>query len=534
MADTANYGAVPPSEEATKSRGHGIEMPDDSRPTCRNPIMALLFIAHLVVIALTGAKYGTFSLPEELESAADYAAKAADSVVDYEEDVLNGQEEGEFWRGVALRLALPCAAFSFIVAYVVAAFVLPKCAQAAVRLCLFLSFFVTVGLAVAFSIQYPIWWVYTISGILSVLAAVYTCKVWKLVPFAVANLKVAIKGMTENGGTYIIALIFAILAFIWAIGWFYVANGVYALREVYGKSSLCDDPEAAAAAGVSINGLDCEQTSDEVAKFGGIMFGLLVSLYWTIAVILNCVRVMVAGTMATWCIDKEDASSCCSPAVLSSFVRSMVFSFGSVCFGSLVEGVAAAINAAMQYAKSAADADGDATDCNSRLFGCLVCLTKCFEDMIEYFNQWAYVYIGIYGYGYIKSGREVMKLFRERGWTSIVSDFLVSYVLNFTSILVGALTGGLGILLDINDTVGSAGYWDSFVVGFLIGLLVTHVMMNVIKGAVNTAIVIFADKPDEMAKNHPVMTKEMAEAWLDAYPDCGVPNPSDPIYAVVV
>ena len=68
-----------------------------------------------------------------------------------------------------------------------------------------------------------------------------------------------------------------------------------------------------------------------------------------------------------------------------------------------------------------------------------------FVISIEYFNKWAYVYIGVYGYSYQESGRRVMELFKERGWTSIVSDILVSYVLNFTSVLVAAATGGIAV-----------------------------------------------------------------------------------------
>jgi hypothetical protein len=43
--------------------------------------------------------------------------------------------------------------------------------------------------------------------------------------------------------------------------------------------------------------------------------------------------------------------------------------------------------------------------------------------------------------------------------------------------------------------------------------------MNVVKGAVNTLIVCWADSPAVMEMNHPCLTKEMAESWLTVFPE---------------
>ena len=172
-------------------------------------------------------------------------------------------------------------------------------------------------------------------------------------------------------------------------------------------------------------------------------------------------RVTVAGVMATWCYDAEDANGLCSPAIVSSLIRALLYSLGSVAFGSLVEGVAEAVNAMVNIGKKYADSDGNTQDIGSRIFGFLSCCTLCCAKSIEYFNQWAYVYIGVYGYSYQESGRRVMELFKERGWTSMVSDILVSYVLNFTSVLVAAATGGIAVVLD-SGGIGLDGVWDSF------------------------------------------------------------------------
>lgn len=71
----------------------------------------------------------------------------------------------------------------------------------------------------------------------------------------------------------------------------------------------------------------------------------------------------------------------------------------------------------------------------------LLGLIQLFEEVLEYFNRWSYVFVGVYGYSYLESGKMVMELFRARGWTSIIADDLVGHVLSFTTFSVGVFTG---------------------------------------------------------------------------------------------
>lgn len=56
---------------------------------------------------------------------------------------------------------------------------------------------------------------------------------------------------------------------------------------------------------------------------------------------------------------------------------------------------------------------------------------------MEYFNRWAFVYVGIYGYTFTKSGKAVLDLFRSRGFDAIINDDLIGNVLGFASLAVG-------------------------------------------------------------------------------------------------
>jgi len=81
------------------------------------------------------------------------------------------------------------------------------------------------------------------------------------------------------------------------------------------------------------------------------------------------------------------------------------------------------------------------------LMCCAECILGCIEWLVEYFNKWAFVYVGLYGYSFMDAGKNVMTLFRSRGWTTIITDNLIDNVLAMVSVGVGILTGVLSIVV---------------------------------------------------------------------------------------
>lgn len=75
------------------------------------------------------------------------------------------------------------------------------------------------------------------------------------------------------------------------------------------------------------------------------------------------------------------------------------------------------------------------------------CILNCLEGIMEYINQWAYVYVGIYGYDFRTSGKAVMDLFTNRGWTAVINDDLTSSALTLGALGVGVVTCILGLLV---------------------------------------------------------------------------------------
>jgi len=50
------------------------------------------------------------------------------------------------------------------------------------------------------------------------------------------------------------------------------------------------------------------------------------------------------------------------------------------------------------------------------------CILSCLASLVEYFNKWAYIYVGVYGFGYLEAGKNVFALFKNRGWEAIITD----------------------------------------------------------------------------------------------------------------
>jgi len=311
----------------------------------------------------------------------------------------------------------------------------------------------------------------------------YLTRVWSRIPFAAVNLKTALSAVKSNLGLSVIAYFIMVLAFAWSGFW------LAGMADSLSNSS------------------------------GGIVFLLLVSYYWTYQVFRNTVHVTTAGTVGTWWFVPGEANGCWSTALRDSFCRASTYSFGSICLGSLLVAVVQALRMMARQARQNEDA---------QLLYCLIeCILACIEDIVEYFNKWAYVYVGLYGFGYIEAGRNVIQLFQQKGWTVLITDDLNDRVLLMMSFGVGALTGIIGILVaaaDENllggfDFDGGSTALVAFFICFVVGLVFSSILMSVVGSAVDTVIVCYAESPAEFEANHPGLSGEMRSAWMQAWPE---------------
>jgi hypothetical protein len=238
----------------------------------------------------------------------------------------------------------------------------------------------------------------------------------------------------------------------------------------------------------------------------GVYFLLLVSFYWGLQVCRNLMRVVVAGTVAAWWFYTAEASR-----VGGSVKRACTTSFGSICLGSLIVAVLTALERA---AESMRDDDG-----GGALACCLQCILSYIRQIMEYFNRWAFTYVGIYGHKFSVAGKAVYELFKQRGWSAIINDQLLQDVFGIVALGVGCASALVGVLVLAAAGMQTDGAVFGFAVlfCFVLGLCIATVFTDIIDGSITTVFVCFAEDPSALQQTHPEEHRQLMAAWTEIY-----------------
>lgn len=457
---------------------------EESTPVYRDVPFAILFFLQLGVMGYVGTFYGSWGNTSTASNG-------------------DGDDSADFAPIIeSCKKLIPASIIiSFFTSAWTVEFALPRYPVLFVQASLLSSAITTVVMGLALMVAAP--------GILAVGIALgltffmcwYVNRLWVFIPFAAANLKLGVQAISTNWGIYFVALFLGLVNFAWVIFWTYTANGM----------GIFEGP---------IDSGDSYYDDAYNARFGFKAFLFILSFYWTGNVFLNITQTTTAGVTGTWCFDKESASTYCSGAVTESLYRSCTSSLGSISFGSLLSGLVTALRQAAQSAQRNArrNRDGGA----ALLLCVLQCLLSLLEDIIEYFNEWAFIFVGIYGTTYLESGKRVLELFQARGCTAILSNGLALYVLRNVVLFAGLISGLFGYIAGGNSDVEHSRS-VSFVVCFVVGLMVSMVMMNTVQGAVKAVLVCYTDHPARLHENHPEGTEQLTNAMALVYPGIAVP-----------
>lgn len=426
---------------------------------CKDPIFGILFYLDVAAIAVVAVMYGRDAL-------------SAGTTVNYEAYVYAAMVFGS--------VSFVASGFGL--------FMLMACPTFMIKAGLIFSCVMAIAWTVyAFLVLQSIF-----MGVLGVVFLMFTLcyvkYVWQRIPFAAINMVTAATAIKANLGVTIFAMFFTLLSVAWLVLWSISVAGVY--EDTY----TCDE-------------------NNRCSPNYGTLFGLFLALFFVQQVLQSCVHVTVAGTVGTWWVAPNE-SGCCSRGVCNSFIRTITTSFGSICFGSLLVAILQALRA---IASTARQSD----DC--QLVACIFeCLLSCLQSILEYFNKWAFIYVGVYGNSYLESGKAVMQLFANRGWDAIIADDLVGGAIFLVCVIIGLLIGGVGVGYATWDESFKSFSGNSALVAFFIGLLaglcICSILLGTVSSAVNTVIVMFADAPREFQENHPELSTKMNECWQQFYP----------------
>ncbi|KAL7558097.1 hypothetical protein ACA910_020047 [Epithemia clementina (nom. ined.)] len=450
----------------TSEERAAVGLDSDSAPikkkSCNDFLFAILFLAHLGYVIYTWASYDPSGVVVVNGQEIDIADKFTDKGV-------------ASFVGIATATALVLSTMAIIIMTTFSDELIEIALAAPI-----------LGSLVVGGYGIYLWkdWMMITGGVAFLVFVVLACVVRRKVDFAAANLRVALTVIRTNFGLIIVAYILEVVAFAWSVLWF------------------------------DATGAAMSETSYYIA------FLYLLSFFWTHQVINNLQHVIVASVLGTWWYNPEDANWCWDDGLNQAICHSLTFSFGSICFGSLA---ASTIQALKWVHRMFASQTNRCGKCVTGLIDCILCFI---QGLIEYFNKWAFVMVGIHGDSYIQGGREIIRLFKVRNWTGIVEDGLADLVMFFMKLAIALVTGltgwwlvnrdddifaGVGIDPEDDDLIG-------FVAGVMIGYVVASIMMELVSSAVNAVIVCFAKSPAPFKRHYPALCNEMLTGWKKAYP----------------
>lgn len=270
----------------------------------------------------------------------------------------------------------------------------------------------------------------------------------KRIPLAKIILKSIIRAADEYKSTYVLALFFLILQTAWSV-W-----TVWTLIAVYQRFTP-------GAEGAGSSASSASQT--------GLIVLVIFAYYWTSELIKALAYTSVAGVFGTWFYNASPSKV--KGAALSSLRRCLTYSFGSLCFGSLILAVLDIIRAILQIIQQQESANGDMV---GSILACVAgCLVGCIDWAITFFNRLAYTNIALYGNSFVTASKETWQLVKQKGIDALINDSLINTVWTFGSYAIGL---GCGIFayayLSISNPsyVQQDGSYFSVVIFFAIGL----------------------------------------------------------------
>lgn len=483
----------------------------------RDKGFAVAFIAHLVGVVGSAIVLGLVAWNElassedgEDGSASDenyYGNSGDDAISDGSTSGSGSTDDDmppkEFWFAIVAIALVAAPALSFA-----ALTVMNKNAIGLIKASLWISVVLCGLSAVLLMMANPVAGVFY--GIFTVCLIWYARSVQNRIPYAASNLKCGITVLKSNLGLGLVALGSMVGLLLYSFGW---------VLSFFGTMQLDAMKDTGASWNDEYSNENSSGDSSDLSPLGSaVAFFFVLSFYWTHQVLKNIVRVTVSGVVGTWWFTPAEAGSFCSTAVAGSFIRSTTYSLGSICFGSLIVAILQMLRDSLRRAQN---------DRNGGILRCVaMCILSYIERLVEYFNKWAYVYVGLYGYGYIDAGKKVINLFKTRGWTTIIADNLVNRLLGIMSLTIGLLTGVCSLFAaflveEFESKQGWVGI--GFVVGFFIGILLSGVFMGLLSSAVDAVIVCYAEAPKELEDSHPAIAQEMSRTWTEAWGEgvCG-------------
>jgi len=344
---------------------------------------------------------------------------------------------------------------------------------------------------------------YIPGGIVLLFSLFYAWAAWSWrwrIPFSTVLLETVIGVIRTYRNTIAVAFGGLVLQIAWCVLFALTALG----------SIFLFNPNGAATCTVGADGTESCSTQVNGGSYPLLIYALF-CFYWGSQVIMNVVHTTVAGVFGTFYFLYGTPQMPSGSPTWPALRRSCTTSLGSICFGSLIIAI-------LKTLRTLANVASDQSDGILAFVACIImCILSCIENMVEYFNFYAFTQVAVYGKPYCQAAKDTWTMIKDRGIEAIINDNLIGNVLGIGSFLVGllaALVGYIYIITAAHNLVSDTGSMIIMLLAcFFIGLSLMGTAGSVIHSGTATTFVCLGEDPAALARNQPALFEKIRQTW---------------------
>jgi hypothetical protein len=368
------------------------------------------------------------------------------------------------------------------------------------------SIIVNVILGLGTAIAYFVMHYYSAAIVFLIFSLISAWCYWSMrhrIPFSAEVMTTVIDVMKSYKSTLLVSFIGGLVSWSFSILFSVVIVATYMKYD-----------DKAGNPGCNVNGGGCSN-----AKLIGVLVFVFFAGYYITEVIRNVIHVTISGVYGTWYyLSRADQGEPRWPAS-GAFKRAMTYSFGSICFGSLIVTLVDLMRQGLNILRSNVAATGDA--CAQIGFLFLDVLMGIIEWLARFFNQYSYSFVALYGDSYITAAKATWRLIRQKGMDAMVNECLIGTALGFYALFnayVCSLLAYLYVKLT-KPAYNADGTFYAPIVAFtfLIALQISSIVTQPLKSGTSTFFIALAKDPEVYQQSYPNRFDTIASTYPNVF-----------------
>mmetsp|Transcript_58655 Transcript_58655/g.94906 ORF Transcript_58655/g.94906 Transcript_58655/m.94906 type:complete len:521 (-) Transcript_58655:369-1931(-) len=332
-------------------------------------------------------------------------------------------------------------------------------------------------------------------GVLTAVGLCYTCCIYccwgRFIPFTIVMVETVADIADDHPCMIVVSLLGSLFSFGW-VTLVFVAMIGFKLKN---ETDFADQNKGLLKAGMG---------------FTVFLLG------WGGGVIHNTCHTVYAGLFGRWYFGHHD-----EPMLVPSIVAATTTSFGSICLGSLLVAIVRTLEFFARQAEDDARSNGNIVACI--IMAIITMVISCIGDILEFFNEWAYIQCAMRGASFCQAARITYSLMTCANIKFIISSMLIDSVVTmgaFFCAMVGAGVGaGVGFGFQhaaTREDVHMIGIVGALM-GFMGGLFSGSSAMSIVGSGSKTILMCWAEDSQPLQKSHPDIHDELCEKLRAAH-----------------